>query len=320
MVVILVLLSIIIPHYNSTGSLAVLLDSIPNIEEIEIIVVDDKSDVQKIELLKNNKKYGHVHFLRNDKEKRSAGTCRNLGIEYAKGRWILFADSDDYFIEGFYNIIKKYFLSEYEVVFFTPVSIEKDTNEVSNRHQHFQQIIDNYIKYQDYKSELYLRYSFDVPWSKLISKKFIIQNDIDFDEVIASNDVMFSAKVGYYMNSYKASKEVIYCVTRNSGSLTTNISEEIFDSRLKVYIDYRDFLKTRITKRQFKLLNINGLIMVIKAINYKLGYSKVISVALTLIKNRFLLFDRRFVNPFFVVKKVISLFKENTTMQKYYFK
>ena len=35
--------SIIIPHYNSPDLLAVLLDSIPEKEDIQIIVVDDNS-------------------------------------------------------------------------------------------------------------------------------------------------------------------------------------------------------------------------------------------------------------------------------------
>ena len=39
-------LSIIIPHYNSPETLEVLLQSIPDIPEIEVLVIDDNSNLK----------------------------------------------------------------------------------------------------------------------------------------------------------------------------------------------------------------------------------------------------------------------------------
>src|SRR5690625_3962554 len=105
-------LTIIVPHYNSTDSLKKLLATIPKRNNIEIIVVDDKSKKKERNLydeLKASQEFSHVMFLLNLTKIKGAGVCRNIGLRCAKGEWVLFADSDDFFVEGFYQIIKKYF-------------------------------------------------------------------------------------------------------------------------------------------------------------------------------------------------------------------
>ena len=50
-------LSIIIPHYNTPDLLQKLIDSIPHIEDIQIIVVDDRSDKNLEKLSEVQEKY-----------------------------------------------------------------------------------------------------------------------------------------------------------------------------------------------------------------------------------------------------------------------
>jgi glycosyltransferase involved in cell wall biosynthesis len=63
-------LSIIIPHYNSIDLLKILLNSIPKKENIQIIVIDDKSTEVGYKELSINKSYKHVQFLMNKTEKK----------------------------------------------------------------------------------------------------------------------------------------------------------------------------------------------------------------------------------------------------------
>lgn len=87
--------SIIIPHFNDFKSLERLLNSIPSRDDIEIIVIDDKStDEYDLDSIKSK-----CIFLNNETPIKSAGTCRNIGLKIAKGKWLLFADSDDVFFE-----------------------------------------------------------------------------------------------------------------------------------------------------------------------------------------------------------------------------
>lgn len=229
-----------------------MLDSIPKKDNIEIIVIDDKSDKKGFEEIVKEKKYEHVIFLRNNINKKGAGTCRNIGLEKATGKWVLFAGADDFFVEGFYEKVSKYFDSDYDVIFFTPTSIYIDTQEIADRHIGLERLLLNYINNPNALNELSLRYKFVTPCSKMIRRDFICKNDIMFEEVIASNDVMFSTKVGYHMKKFIVLNEIIYCITRRRGSLDVNMSEQVFDARLNEFIKYYHFLETKLDQ---KILN-----------------------------------------------------------------
>lgn len=91
------LLSLIIPNYNSEKWIIRLLDSITNQSfcDFEIVIVDDISTDNSVELIKNYNDSRIRLFINN--RKRFNGGTRNVGIEKAKGEYILFADCDDYF-------------------------------------------------------------------------------------------------------------------------------------------------------------------------------------------------------------------------------
>lgn len=318
----MVKLSIIIPHYNSLSTLKKLISTIPKTKEIEIIVIDDNSNeqIKEFKELQRNEEYKRVTFLNNNINKKGAGASRNIGLNYAQGEWLLFADADDFFLKDFYTIITKYLTSNYDVVFFTPTSIEIDSGNQSNRHKPYKKLINNYLDNEDSKSETRLRYEFFVPWTKLIKRKFIESNNICFDEVQASNDVMFSAKVGHYMNNFFVTEENIYCVTRGAGTLTTKTNIELYDARLSVYINYCNFIKKRLEKSSLRYLRIHGLGILLRAYRNKLGIKKIIQVYYELKKNKIRLLDYRFLNPVFIIIKTKAYYKRYKIEKRYYTK
>lgn len=300
-------ISIIIPHYNSVNSLKRLIETIPLQANIQTIIVDDKSDkdIEKLDLLKEELSYReNVVFLENKTTKKGAGVCRNIGIENAEGKWLLFADSDDFFTENFHETVNKYLAYDYDVVFFRPTSIEEDTGNTSNRHHEYEALILNYLNKRDLESELNLRFKFFVPWSKMIKREFVEKHKICFDEIAVSNDVMFSTKVGFYMKNYTVSECIIYCVTRNSGTLTTNINSDLFDIRLKTHIVYYNFLRDRLDSEQFHQLRLKGLGFIINAHKYKLGIKKILYVVDELKNNKIKIINFKDFNPFILFKKI----------------
>ncbi len=297
------LVSIIIPHYNSIQLLRKLLKSIPCSDVIEIIVIDDKSDREKEQWDKLivEDQFKHVLFLSNSTNIKSAGTCRNIGIKYAKGKWLLFADADDYFLNGFYDIIEKYLNLDYEVVFFTPTSIILDTNQLGDRHIQYSNIITNFLNDNNLKSELLLKYNFHSPCSKLIKKDFIKKYKIVFDEVIASNDVMFSTKVGYHLENFFVSTKEIYCITRGIGSLTVNFRKDIYFARLNVFFKQFNYLKKKLSIIELNELDFNGRMFIINAFLYKLSIKEIAHVLLKLKKNKLLKLN---LTPLEIIKKI----------------
>ncbi|MGN0347433.1 MAG: glycosyltransferase [Lachnospiraceae bacterium] len=260
-------LSIIIPHYNSPLLLNKLLSTIPNEENIQTIVVDDKSD-KELELFEGCKKQNlSVLFLSNGSSVKGAGKSRNIALEHAKGKWVLFADADDVFLEGWFDKVKLYFLSESDIIFFNPISKKADGS-ISDRHIEFSNYVENYVKHQSKKSdkgqekrkvELDLLYRFTPPWSKLIRLELIKNNAISFDEIIYSNDVMFSIKTSYFAKKIEVTEEQIYCLMERSGSLSSVGSDYSTEERTKVLITRYLFLKERLSRNDMKLLDLSAL-------------------------------------------------------------
>lgn len=308
-------LSIIIPHFNASNMLETLLASIPQDKEIQTIVVDDKSEDVHVHAIEELKSKYDFEFYQNDRIK-SAGTCRNIGLEHAKGKWVLFADSDDYFVDGFYNAVSSYFESQTDVVFFLPTSLYIDTGEVADRHVAFEKKIKSYTNNKNKENELYVRYMIPNPICKMIKKELIDTHNIKFDEVIASNDVMFSTKVGHFMKSFEVSSEVVYCVTRNHGSLTANLKEEVFDARLGTTVSYIKFLNEKLNKQELDILKPKSAGYLLQSFS-RYGFKKLVFVLGLYKKENIKWFYWEYLSPVLILKKFNDKYNAYRNNNKY---
>ena len=101
--------SVIVPVYNNGKYLRTCLDSLVNqtLKDIEIIAVDDNSsDNSLLILMEYAKKYHNIKVYHNRKNL-GQGATRNRGLEYAKGEYIGFVDSDDYVRYNMYEDMYK---------------------------------------------------------------------------------------------------------------------------------------------------------------------------------------------------------------------
>ncbi|OOE43960.1 glycosyltransferase family 2 protein [Salinivibrio kushneri] len=225
-------LSVIIPYHNNKKQLLRLLESIPKKYGLEIIVVDDNS----FEPLTLNDENYDVTILKNE-GKRWAGAARNKGLKYANGKYVIFADSDDFFTNGAFDILESCLSDDYDVFFFNPTSV-KDNGEKSGRHLLYSDLVKQYILYGNRD----ILYKYHAPWSKVFKKSYLIDNDIFFDEVVASNDIVFSVKASLLANSFSVLDKCIYCIVESKDSLTKNRSEFVLDSRYEALRRYNEFL------------------------------------------------------------------------------
>lgn len=251
-------LSVIIPHYNNPNGLSMLLQTIPYDESIQVIVVDDCStrELDQYETLKEKYENKGVIFLQNLKNS-GAGAARNKGMANADGEWLLFADSDDYFTKGAFDTIFEQTTRNEDIVFFPPTSVYLNTGTKSDRHINYEKMIYDYLGSKD---DLWIRFSWASPCSKIIRRSTIVNNNVAFDEVPVSNDVMFSVKSAFYANEVGVSDNVIYVITCNSESLTNKKNLERFKIRVDTWTERYMFLKQRIETDEFERLgyNLNG--------------------------------------------------------------
>ena len=96
-------LSVIIPVYNRPEKVIKAIESVPNRDDVEIIVVDDCSTDNTLDVLKsyNNRSITILQTSANG----GPGIARNMGLDIATGEYILFLDSDDWLITNNLNLI-----------------------------------------------------------------------------------------------------------------------------------------------------------------------------------------------------------------------
>lgn len=85
--------TIIIPHKNTPDLLAYCLSTIPMQDDVQVIVVDDNSYPQKVDFGNFPQWGGRNYEYYLTKEGKGAGYARNVGLERAKGKWVLFVNA-----------------------------------------------------------------------------------------------------------------------------------------------------------------------------------------------------------------------------------
>lgn len=227
--------SIIIPHKNTFDLLRRCVASIPVRSDIQIIIVDDNSGIntKKWDTFRKDFPQAELHLTYQGK---GAGYARNVGLSHAHGNKVVFADADDFFYENAFEELDKFVDSDLDVVFFLCDSRDGKTMELIPDRMH---ILRPYIQERNYMG---LRFNSMVPWGKLIKRSIIEDNDVRFDEVEVSNDVMFTIRLGLHATKIDVIGTPLYCCTANQSSLYFYKTVERIKTRIKIYKNANDFL------------------------------------------------------------------------------
>lgn len=214
--------TVIIPHRDIPSLLDRCVESIPEREDIQIIVVDDASD------------HGPSGYVQQRAtvltlpENLGAGAARNAALPLAQGRWLLFADADDRFLPGAFGITDSHLESAADIIFFSADCVVEGEARPWKRTAR----LEKWIEQEDEKS---LRYSFGEPWCKMIRRSLVSENAICFEQTSIHNDTMFSLQCGYYAKAVEIDSNAIYCVTDRPGSVSLGVQETKILERVGVF-------------------------------------------------------------------------------------
>ena len=89
-------ISIITINYNGLNNTCALIETIPNNDKLEVIVVDNASKNQEADTIAT--RYPHVKVIKSEKNLGFAG-ANNLGIKAAQGKYLFFINNDTIFKE-----------------------------------------------------------------------------------------------------------------------------------------------------------------------------------------------------------------------------
>jgi glycosyltransferase involved in cell wall biosynthesis len=229
--------SVIVPHYNSAVKLGRLVASIPDRNDIEVVVVDDMSDSGQVEMIQGNSALMSRARVLFPGRKLTAGGARNMGLRQANGEWLLFADADDFFEPGAFDILDRELAESkgaVDVFYFKVRGFREFDLSESARGIRFNRILDNFGKYSSFNHV--------VPWAKLVRHQLIKDCSIAFEEVRFSNDLMFTAKLALASDAVKVIDKILYHLEEGSGGLTSRKSEEDSFCRREVQLRHEKFL------------------------------------------------------------------------------
>lgn len=109
--------SVIMPVYNAAETVEKSIESILNQEydnkKIQLIMINDGSNDNSLEIIK---KYEAENILVIDKENSGVSDTRNIGLDAAEGKYILFLDSDDTISKNTISSIVPFFDEHYDEI------------------------------------------------------------------------------------------------------------------------------------------------------------------------------------------------------------
>lgn len=117
-------LDIIIPTYKNKEGLYRTLKSIPEKSNVNIIVIDDCSNLDYSDVLFN---YPNIKFYQLDKNS-GPGVARQYGIEHSNGTYMTFLDTGDYFYENGLETILKTIKENSYIKLYTFSCLRDDNN------------------------------------------------------------------------------------------------------------------------------------------------------------------------------------------------
>lgn len=213
--------SIIIPHYNIPDLLMRCLKSIPVREDIQVIVVDDCSpDANRY--LKDYPELSRPYLEYYSTPKGgSAGRARNVGLDHAKGKWLIFIDSDDLFVKDIKTVLDTIVNFQEDILFYNTIS--RKSNDLSQRANRNSYTVNYFIQYLSDHKETTFRYAFPSLWGKIIKRELVQTHNIRFDETRYSNDVIFSLLTGHFAKQIFITTKPLYIVTEREGSLASSL-------------------------------------------------------------------------------------------------
>ena len=223
-------ISVITAMYNAEKYVAQCLESLlaQTFQDFEVIVVDDFSTDNSVKIVESfaPKFEGKLKLIRLKKNSGYPGLPRNNALATARGKYIIFLDSDDYFsktaLEEFYNAAEEtnadvihgekyfeYLEAENKTVvktFQKPPFAEKPTLDSEDIGQRI-------INFVNYKT---------LWWAcnKLFRREFLVKNKIQFPHITAWEDLVFAFTCIVRAKNYVRVPNVIYYYRIRQGSLS----------------------------------------------------------------------------------------------------
>lgn len=266
--------SIIIPIYNVEKYLRQCIDSVlaENFSDYEIILVNDGSPDGCDEICDEYaNKFSHIKVIH--KHNGGLSDARNAGIKEAKGDYLIFLDSDDYWIninKNQKNYIGEGILSDLQL-------LTNDKKEISFTNNDFINNFEALVKSNYYVSNA---------WTKIVKREIIIKNNLFFPKGYIHEDLPYSLALARFVKTFAIYNNPFYQYRVLDDSISHNIKYKNFNDILVHLNKGIDFLIKNGDSPVYDGLK--------TLLFHNIHYIKTILKSLHLSKNIIIIFDKYF--------------------------
>lgn len=202
-------LSIIVPVYNVEKYIIKCITSLldQNFDDYEVIVVNDGTEDNSIELIESNFKDDRLSII--NQQNSGLSCARNLGLKVSKGEYVWFVDSDDWIAaQSLSKIAAK--LCDCDILFFSRICSV------------YEESLFTVVNSYDRTALKIFRGSsvpFCVPYY-IFRKGFLKHNNLSFEPKIFHEDNLFTPRSLYLAKKISICDRIIYYRLLRKGSTT----------------------------------------------------------------------------------------------------
>ncbi len=244
-------ISIIVPIYNAEKYISKCLDSIINQtkKELEIILINDGSTDRTEEIIKKYQDK-RIRYFKNKNQ--GIGKTRNFGIDKAKGKYLLFLDSDDFLVENACELLyNKAETNNLDIVMCDFYKLY-DNGNIEEVHQPS-------FKNSSLKDNPKILSEHLSPWAKIYKRDLIIRHNIRFVENLKYEDAPF---VTMALDKAKKIGKVDECLNYyviHGASETTVRDKRVFDileiiDLIRKYFKNKPYIREELDKLTVRIL------------------------------------------------------------------
>lgn len=226
--------SVIVPVFNAAEYISKTIDSILNqdFQDYELIVVDDGSTDNSLEIIKKALENTTVPNRIIHQENSGVSVARNKAIEASNGEYVVFVDADDYITPNHLST-----LYDGQSDFSLTLVVKKEGEKLINPKPYAQ----TSIKTEDFiKMELNMQIVFNF-FQLMYKAKIIKENNIKFTPgIVYGEDIEFAHKALFYGDEIIINNEKTYYYIQHPESAIKTTEYKRFGI-VKIFEDLADF-------------------------------------------------------------------------------
>ncbi len=247
-------ISIIIPVFNLEGYISKCLKSIKrqnfSQKKFEVIIINDNSKDKSLKIIKKfNNQFKNFSII-NNKNNIGPGPSRNRGILYAKGKYIMFLDGDDFLKKNALKILEKSLNNKnYDFIGYNFDKIASKRKIKRKCRKDFKFITKNVNK----RIKNFLNGEIDgsVIFT-IVRKKFLITKNIYFLKGL-HEDIFFMFKIYFFAKKFQFLKKSLYQKQVRKNSIVNVLNKK----RVNDFFNQPILIKNFLLKRNFHFKKLN---------------------------------------------------------------